>query len=247
MAQSLTEKQFKQLLQQEFVKMRLTEKLEKSFGEKLSVIKSEVSAVKKEHHRLKARVLETRVLQSSVEVANFPCEPELKPRDIITRIGRHVECPLTEPEIISATRMGKIKDVSGNKCQNLIVSFSSIAIADEFLECARTKKKITKQLMAHNACSRCPQGVEYGVYKGLPTEMKSLRWLAMKKKEALDFKYCWIAKSGKLLMKKIMTATSLCGFNRNGTWIICDTPSQSVGRLTVTSQCDQSEWDLDHL
>ena len=93
------------------------------------------------------------------------------------------------------------KDVSH---QLISVEFVSAGVCDQFLEKVseyRNTLPAPKQFSARLVSTRT-KAVPIFIARRVSQETKRLRWLAMQKKTALGYKYCWISKAGILWMKK---------------------------------------------
>lgn len=97
--------------------------------------------------------------------------------------------------------LGKEKSIDGYKCQNIRATFHDAPLCEQFLEKYSTQKKSASGTRTNQAGVRSPV-MDIVIYRQIPRELKKLKWLADKKKESLKFKFCWVTKNGKLLMKR---------------------------------------------
>lgn len=132
---------------------------------------------------------------------NFPLVPKQSPADIFSRINVHCERELSETDIIRCARSGAPKPCGGTICQNITVELASRLAADRFLERIKKVRTTRGKITADMFIPEVPS-TEISVHRQLPKEMKKLRWLASKKKEALGYNFCWINESGRLMLRK---------------------------------------------
>ena len=137
-----------------------------------------------------------------MEILNFPKDPQFEAIELVHKIAQVVGCKMAASDINSAHRLKKVKIVNGLETQAIMAELTSQKLAAEFVSAAATYSKSAEGLKANLISKKCPSA-DFSVYRSIPPEMKKLRWLAMRKKEALKYQFCWIAVgSGKLLMKK---------------------------------------------
>ena len=194
------------LLQREFAKQEtgLLTKVETMIVEMLQPMRADVASVKQETRLMKARILqlETCARGNCVEILNFPKEPQFDVIELVQKISTVVGCKMAASDIISAHRMKKVKPVDGIETQGILATLASQKLATEFANAAAKRSKSAEGLKASLISKKCSPA-DFSVYRSIPPEMKKLRWLAMRKKDALKYQFCWIASgSGKLLMKK---------------------------------------------
>lgn len=216
MGESFTANQIKQLrevlqseirleIQREFGKLEntLLQRIETVVTERTERISCELSELKSEHSRARAKILqlETTAMRNGIEVVKFPKEPLLKTDEIIIRISKTINFKMAESDIVRTAWVGKVKKIDKIDCQNITVTFYDPKLAAGFMEAVKRFTKSSEGLKANEICSRCAP-VVVRVFRQLPQEVKKLKWLASKKKDALKYAYCWVSSTGKLLMKK---------------------------------------------
>lgn len=206
---AFSEVQLQQLQQLLKVELTQTERnlakwVETKMDEKINPIIAQFSILKDENRSLKQRLnqLENHARRSNLEIIGFPLEPNLQPQVIIQRIANKIGYKLEDSDIVTAHRNGRVKLVGTNKYQDIVVELKNRNVVSDIIEKSEAFRKSNDGMMtAFMFCSRMPES-KISIYRQISGELKKLRWLAMKKKEALKFKFCWINRSGKLMMKK---------------------------------------------
>ena len=166
----------------------------------------EVDVLKSENGKLKSRVseLENHMMRTQLEIHGLPTEPKLTGMMMVERLAMHVGFELNGDDIYLAERTGPIKSANEVKIQQITVEFYRPDTCDCFLEKVAQFRKTLRspeELSSKNISSRA-KAMPIFVARKIPHETRRLRWLAMQKKSALNYKFCWITKKGRLCMKK---------------------------------------------
>lgn len=195
----------KNLLKEELTSLeeRFTAKVESLLDEKLGLVRQEIASLQSDHKSMKSRLLQLETVQmmNQIEIVNFPLTPKQSATDIFARINEHCGREISGTEIVRCTRSGAPRPCGGGACQNITVELVSRGAVDRLL--AKIKKvRTAKGNLTANTFTPDVPSVEISIHRQLPKEMKKLRWLASKKKEALGYNFCWINESGRLMLRK---------------------------------------------
>ena len=207
MLAGLTQEQLLEQLDQLFEKHfdRRIKQFEDKVDDAVKSFGKSVDELKQDNRKLKARlnVLESLVLRNSVEIHGIPAESTTKPKDIVLKLARAMNMvELQESHIYSAVRSGLPKTVNGSKTQAITVEFFRQDISDCFLDRTKEFIKQSKEPLTTKVIGTRTKHVPIFVVRKTSPEIKRLRWLALQKKAALGYEFCWISKAGKLCMKK---------------------------------------------
>lgn len=210
MTQAFTDIQLQQLrglIQEEFQKNedRVMSAVKTLISTELEPLKKEVRSLKVENRSLRARLthLESHSRRSNVEIVGFPTEPDLPASEVVQRIATQCGYQLIDSAVVAAHRNGKKKKAAddGVETQDIVVEFRDRRVLNDFLDNVKSFSQKQKGLTAKNFCSRAAP-TKLSVFRQIPKELKRLRWLALQKKAELNYKFCWISRSGKLMMRK---------------------------------------------
>lgn len=145
------------------------------------------------------RILETVRFRNHNEMTGFPTEPKLNENGIIVRLARAAGLGLIEDRVYLARRVRPMKTNDDTNSQDIIAQFYRPDVCDRFLDSATKLRKAQKQVTAEMVSSTA-KPVPVFVSKRISRELTRLRWLAMQRKSALEFDFCWSSDSGRLCM-----------------------------------------------
>ena len=193
--------QFRKLLVHEFDVM-----FDKKIKQLTGHVEQSFQALRSENTKLKRRIaeLETETMRNQVEIHGFPTEPKLTELEIVGRLAKVVGFELHVEQVFSARRVGPVKKTSDVTHQLIHVEFSRPDVCERFLDkVTQYRKSLTgSNELTAKAISTKAKPAPLFVARRISFETKRLRWLAMQKKTAANYKYCWISKNGRLCMKK---------------------------------------------
>lgn len=197
--------QLRTLIQEEFQRneSRLMTAVKNLIAKELEPLKNEVRSLKVENRSLRARLihLESHSRRSNVEIVGFPTQPNLSAEEVVQRIATQTGYQLIDGATVAAHRNGKPKTTDGIETQDIVAEFRDRRVLNEFLESVKSFSQKHQGLTAKQFCSRAA-ATKLSVFRQIPRELKRLRWLALQKKVELNYKFCWISKTGKLMVRK---------------------------------------------
>lgn len=183
------------------VESRLIKTLTEHVAGQMKALSKKIETVESGNEILKSKqaMLEYRDVNKSIEIVNFPLIDTVSPLEIAERIMKKLPVNV---KVREAYRCGKVKLINNAKCQDVIFELENSEQVESALKAIKNFSSTNKPWTADQLFQRCTAVARISMYRKLPAYLMTLKWLAKKKNESLKYPFCWINKSGKLMMKK---------------------------------------------